>query len=133
LEYALSLTKLLLAWTCVFIVVLCLWFFGLLNVLGSEFDILIRGFSAIALVLCGVFVGILVSQKQVRVRAVLFSFLLFALGFLAAPFVGIGVLMLFENFGFDIPAIFGVCVTVYLLLYVVLGFWLRKKGVLKLQ
>ncbi len=128
-----SLTKLLLAWTCVFIVVLCLWFFGLLNVLGSEFDILIRGFSAIALVLCGVFVGILVSQKQVRVRAVLFSFLLFALGFLAAPFVGIGVLMLFENFGFDIPAIFGVCVTVYLLLYVVLGFWLRKKGVLKLQ
>lgn len=128
-----SLTKLLLAWTCVFIVVLCLWFFRLLNVLGSEFDILVRGFLAIALVLCGVFVGILVSQKQVRVRAVLFSFLLFALGFLAAPFVGIGVLMLFENFGFDIPAIFGVCVTVYLLLYVVLGFWLRKKGVLKLQ
>ena len=128
-----SLTKLLLAWTCVFIVVLCLWFFRLLNVLGSEFDILIRGFSAIALVLCGVFVGIFVSQKQVRVRAVLFSFLLFALGFLAAPFVGIGVLMLFENFGFDIPAIFGVCVAVYLLLYVVLGFWLRKKGVLKLQ
>jgi hypothetical protein len=75
----------------------------------------------------------LVSQKQVRVRAVLFSFLFFALGFLAAPFVGIGVLMLFENFGFDIPAIFGVCVAVYLLLYVVLGFWLRKKGVLKLQ
>lgn len=128
-----SLTKLLLAWTCVFIVVLCLWFFRLLNVLGSEFDILIRWFSAIALVLCGVFVGIFVSQKQVRVRAVLFSLLFFALGFLAAPFVGIGVLILFENFGFDIPAIFGVCVAVYLLLYVVLGFWLRKKGVLKLQ
>jgi hypothetical protein len=57
---------------------------------------------------------------------------LFALGFLAAPFVGIAVLMLFEDFGFDIPAIFGVSITVYLLFYVGLGFWFKKKGVLKL-
>jgi hypothetical protein len=64
---------------------------------------------------------------------VLFRFLLFALGFLAAPFVGIAVLMLFEDFGFDIPAIFGVSVTVYLLFYVGLGFWFRKRGVLKLR
>jgi len=52
---------------------------------------------------------------------------------LAAPFVGIAVLMLFEDFGFDIPALFGVSITVYLLFYVGLGFWFKKKGVLKLR
>jgi hypothetical protein len=53
------------------------------------------------------------------------------LGFFAAPFVGIGVLMLFENFGFDMPVIFGVSITAYLLLYMGLWFWLRKKGIFK--
>ncbi len=126
-----SLTKLLWAWTCVFVAALSLWLLRQLDVLGNEFDILIRWVSAIGLILCGVFVGVLVSQKQVRVRAVLFHSLLFALGFLAAPFVGIGVLMLVESLGFDIPAIFGVSITVYLLFYVGLWFWLRKKGILK--
>jgi hypothetical protein len=54
---------------------------------------------------------------------------LFALGFLAAPFAGIGVLMLFENLGLDNPLIFGVSVTAYLFLYVELWFWLKKKRV----
>jgi hypothetical protein len=133
LENTLSLTKLFWTWTYVFIFVLSLWFLRLLNALGSEFDILIRWVSAISLVLCGVFAGVLISQKRIRVRTVLFRFLLFALGFLAAPFVGIAVLMLFEDFGFDVPAIFGVSVTIYLLFYVGLGFWFRKKGVLKLR
>jgi hypothetical protein len=56
---------------------------------------------------------------------------LFALGFLGAPFVGIGVLKLFENLGFDIPVVFGVSITAYLLLYMGLWFWLRKRGIFK--
>jgi hypothetical protein len=39
--------------------------------------------------------------------------------------------MLFEDFGFDIPAIFGVSVTAYLFLYMGLWFWLKKKGIFK--
>jgi hypothetical protein len=101
------------------------------NVLGSEFDILIPWFSAISLILFGVFVGVLIVQKQVRIRAVLLPSSLFVLGFFAAPFVGIGVLMLSENLGFDMPWIFGVSVTAYLLLYMGLWFRLKKKGIFK--
>lgn len=118
--------------------VLSLWFLRLLNVLGSGADILIRWVSAIGLILCGVFVGLFISQKQIRVRPMLVvQLLLFTLGFLAAPLVGIGVLMLVENLRFDIPAILGVSVgasvTVYLLLYMGLVFWLKKKGILRLR
>jgi hypothetical protein len=133
LENTLSSTKLLWAWTCVFIVVLSLWFLRLLNILGSSTDILTQWISAISLVLCGVFVGVFISEKKIRVQAMLVIHLfLFALGFLVAPFVGIAVLMVIENFGFDTPAMFGVSVTVYLLAYMGLGFWLKKKGILKL-
>jgi hypothetical protein len=126
-----NLTKLL--WICTFAFMVCLSLLLLIlsNVLGSEFDILIRWVSAISLILLGVFVGALISQKQIRVRAVLLPSLLFVLGFFAAPFVGIGVLMLFENLGFDNPAIFGVSITAYLFLYMGLWFWLKKKGIFK--
>jgi hypothetical protein len=134
LENTLSLTKLLWAWICVFIVVFSLWFLRLLNVLGSSADILMQWISAISLILCGVFVGVFISEKKIRVQVMLvIHLLLFALGFLAAPFVGIAVLMVIENLGFDTPAMFGVSVTVYLLLYIGLGFWLKKKGILKLR
>jgi hypothetical protein len=118
--------------------VLSLWFLRLLNVLGSGADILIRWVSAIGLILCGVFVGLFISQKQIRVRPMLVvQLLLFTLGFLATPLVGIGVLMLVENLRFDIPALLGVSVgvsvTVYLLLYMGLVFWLKKKGTLRLR
>jgi hypothetical protein len=58
---------------------------------------------------------------------------LFVLGFLAAPFVGIGVLMFAENLGFDNPLIFGVGITAYLFFYMGLWFWLKKKGIFKLK
>jgi hypothetical protein len=133
LENTLSLTKLLWAWTCVFIILLSLWFLRLLNILGSSTDILTQWISAISLVLCGVFVGVFIPEKKIRVQAMLVIHLfLFALGFLVGPFVGIVVLMVIENFGFDTPAIFGASVTVYLLAYMGLGFWLKKKGTLKL-
>ena len=129
LANTMSLTKLL--WTCTFafMVYLSLLLLRLSNVLGSEFDILIRLVSAISLILLGVFAGALISQKQIRVRAVLLPALLFALGFLVAPFVGIGVLMLFENLGFNLPAIFGVSITAYLLLYMGLWFYLKKRSI----
>lgn len=124
-----SLIKLLWLWAFAFMVYLSLLLLRLSNFLGSEFDILIRWVSVISLILLGVFVGAFISQKQIRVRAVLLPSLLFALGFLVAPFVGIGVLMLFENLGFDIPAIFGVSITAYLLLYMGLCFDLKKRGI----
>ncbi|MGA2574099.1 MAG: winged helix-turn-helix domain-containing protein [Candidatus Methanomethylicaceae archaeon] len=125
------LTKLMLTCAFIFLFSLSLLLLRLSNVLGSEADILIQWLSVISLILLGVFVGTLISQKQIRVRTMLVPTVLFVLGFIAAPFVGIGVLMLFEHFGFDMPAIFGVSIAVYLLLYMGLWFWLRKKGILK--
>jgi len=92
-----------------------------------------QSISALGLILCGVFVGVFISEKKIRVQAMMVIHLfLFAIGFLVAPFVGIAVLMAIENLGFDTPAIFGVSVSAYLLLYMGLGFWLKKKGILKL-
>ncbi len=133
LANTMNLTKLL--WMCAFAFMVCLslLLLRLSNVLGSEFDILTRLVSAISLILIGVLVGVLISQKQIRVRALLLPSLLFVLGFFAAPFVGIGVLMLFENLGFDNPAMFGVSITAYLFLYMGLWFWLKKRGIFKRQ
>lgn len=129
-----SLTRLLCASACAFAVFLSLQLFRLLNIIGSEADILIRWISAISLILLGVFIGALISQKKIRIRAVIVPFLLFALGFLAAPFVGIAVLMLIENSAFAggiKPVMFGASIAIYLLLYMGLWFWLKKKGILR--
>ena len=128
-----NLTKLLWICTLAFLISLSLLLLRLSNVLGSEIDTLTQWFSAISLILLGVFVGTLLSQKQIQIRAQLLPTVLFAFGFFAAPFVGIGALMLFENFGYNMPAIFGVSIVVYLLLYMGLWFWLRKNGILKRQ
>jgi hypothetical protein len=109
-----------------------LCFLRLFHVLGSEADILIRWVSTVSLILCGVFIGVFVSEKQIRVRGMLVPFLLFALGFFAAPFVGVGALMLVETFNLSTgiePMIFGGSIVVYLLLYMGLWFWLKKKGI----
>jgi len=124
-----SLIRLLWLWTFAFMVYLSLLLLRVSDFLGSEFDILIRWVSVINLILLGVFVGAFISQKQIRVRAMLLPFLLFAVGFFVAPFVGIGVLMLTENLGFNIPWIFGVIIAAYLLLYVGLWFYLKKRGI----
>jgi hypothetical protein len=65
----------------------------------------------------------------------LIPFLLFALGFLAAPLVAAGLLILVEN-ALSIrltPPIFGISITVYLLLYMGLWFWLKKKGIVRFK
>jgi len=65
----------------------------------------------------------------------LVSLLLFVAGFFAAPFVGVGVLMVVSMFPFSRgiePIVFGGSITGYLLLYLGLVYWLRKKGFLKI-
>jgi len=124
--------KSLWAFVCAFTVFLLLWFLRLFHVLGSEADVLIRWVSTVSLILCGVFIGVFISEKQIRVRRILVTFLLFTAGFFAAPFVGVGVLMLVEMFNLSRgiePIIFGGSVVVYLLLYMGLWFWLKKKGI----
>jgi len=128
-----SLRKVLWVSVCVFEVLILLWVLRLFNVLGSEYDILIRWVSTISLILLGVFIGVLISEKRVQVRGMI-TFLIFAAGFFAAPFVGVGILMVVTRFPFSRgiePIIFGGSITGYLLLYMILWFWLKKKGIFK--
>jgi len=52
---------------CAFAVFLLLWFLRLFNVLGSEYNILIGWMTTISLILLGVFIGTLISEKKIRV------------------------------------------------------------------
>lgn len=120
---------------CVFVIGFTVFLFSfrslrLLDVLGSEYDIVIRWVSTISLILCGVFIGLLISDRRIQTRWKFVPILLFIAGFFAAPFVGVGVLMLLEVFSFSRgiePVIFGGSVVVYLLLYMGLWFWIKKK------
>ena len=126
-----SLRKALLVSVCVFEILILLWVLRLFNVLGSEYDILIRWVSTISLILLGVFTGVLISEERIQVRGMMAFLLIFAAGFFAAPFVGVGILMVVTRFplsrGVE-PIIFGGSITGYLLLYMGLWFWLKKKG-----
>jgi len=127
-----SLRKALWIFVCAFTVSLFLCFLRLFHVLGSEADILIKWVSTVSLILCGVFVGIFISEKQIQVQGMLVPFLLFAVGLFAAPLVGVGILMLVETFNLSRgiePIIIGGSVVFYLLLYMGLWFWLKKKGI----
>jgi hypothetical protein len=75
------------------------------------------------------------SEKKIQIRPTIPFFIIFTAGFFAAPFVAVGVLMLAANFAFSRgiePLIFGGSITGYLLLYMILWFWLKKKGVVQL-
>jgi len=114
--------------------VFILSFLRLFDILGSEYDLLIRWVSAISLLLCGILVGMSISEKKIQVRGMLVSLLLFLVGFFAAPFVGVGVLMVASMFPFSRgiePIIFGGSVMGYLLLYTGLWYWLNKRGIFK--
>lgn len=131
-----SLIKLFWAFACAFMVFLSLCFLRLFHVLGSEIDILVGFVSAVSLILCGVFIEVFILEKQIRVRGMLVPFLLFAVGFFAAPFVGVGILMLFEMFNLSRgiePIMVGGSIVVYLLLYIGLCFRLKKKGIFKFE
>lgn len=122
-----SLTKSLWVSVSVFVVSLLLRGLSLLNVLGSEFDIVISWVSAMSLILFSVFIGMLISEKKIRVRGSLIP-LLFVGGFFVAPFFGVGMLFLADTFSFSggiQPVVFGGSITGYLLLY--MGLWFRLK------
>jgi hypothetical protein len=125
-----SLRGALWASTCALLLSISLWFLRLFNILGSEYDLLIRFVSAIGLITLGIFMGILVSEKKIQTRPMIIPFILFAAGFFAAPFVAVGILMLASNFssskGIE-PLIFGGSVIGYLSLYMLFWFWFNKK------
>ena len=111
-----------------FVVFLLLWFLRLFHVLGSEADILIRWVSTVSLILCGVLIGLLISEKKVQVKGMLASLILVTVGFFSAPFVGIAVLVTFPFSRGNETIVFGGSIVVFLLLYIGLLLWLRKRG-----
>src|SRR3989304_5115820 len=130
-----SLRKALWASMCAFVTLVLLQILRTLNLLASEYDILISWISTISLILIGVFIGVLISEKRIQVRWRMIIFLLvFAAGFFAAPLVGVGILMVADKFPFSRGIegiIFGGSITIYLLLYMLLWFWLKKKNIFK--
>jgi len=130
-----NLTKMLWASVCALWILILLWFLRQFNILGSQHDILINWVSTIGLILLGAFIGILVSQKRIKVRPIIPFLIVFTAGFFATPFVAVGILMLATNFPFSRgiePLIFGGSITGYLLLYLLFWLWLKKKGIVKI-
>jgi len=78
------------AWLILVVVVVSILFhsFRLLNVIGNEYELLTRWISTISLVVTGVLVGILISEKKIPVKTALTDFGLVALTFLLIPLVG---------------------------------------------
>ena len=75
------------------------------------------------------------NLKKADVSRLVTFFLVFALGFMFAPFVGVGMLMILELLPFNSgneSIVFGGSIVVYLLLYMGLWFWLKEKGRIKL-
>ncbi|MGB9714753.1 MAG: hypothetical protein ACPLZC_07255 [Candidatus Bathyarchaeales archaeon] len=125
-----SLRGALWASTCALLLLMLLWFLRLFNILGSEYEILTRWISAIGLIILGMFIGILASERKIQIKTMIIPFILFALGFCFAPFVAVGILMLTSNFPFSRgiePLIVGGSIIGYLSLYMLFWFWLNKK------
>ena len=70
-----------------FIVVMLLYFLRLFNLIGSEYDLLVRWVSTISLMLTGVFVGILISEKRIPAKTALINLLLVIFGLALIPIV----------------------------------------------
>jgi hypothetical protein len=124
------------AWVAVitFLVLMLLQFARLFNVIGSEYDLLIRWISTISLVLIGVFVGILISKKKIPISDALISLVLTIFGFLLIPTVIVVAAPIVNTFPLTLEAkvaITGILSTGVLFLYMGFLFWLRKKGILK--
>ena len=120
---------------CAFAVYMLLWFLRLFNVVGSEADILIRWVSTVSLILLGVFIGIAISERRIRVRGMLASLLLVAVGFVTTPVCAGMFATLVSKFPFDRRMgliVVGVATVSYFGLYMAFLFWLKKKGVLHL-
>jgi len=130
-----SLRKALWAFVCVGTVFLSLWFLRFFNVLGSEFDILVRWTSIVGFVLFGVAVGIAISKKVIRVRGMLAAIFLVTVGFIFTPFIaGLSWCVVVDTFPFAMKIkliIVWVLTVGYLGGYMGFLFWLKKKGIFK--
>lgn len=129
-----SLRNVLGAFVCFSAIFLSLEFLRLFNILGSECDLLIRWISPIGVFLFGMAIGIGISEKKIRVRGVVASLLLFAVGFITAPLLSVGMLMLLEPLPFsrgNEGVIFGGSIVLYLLLYMGFFVWLRRRGIIE--
>jgi len=71
----------------IFIVFTLLYLFRLSNVIGSEYDLLIRWVSTISLMITGVFVGILISEKKIPAKTALINLVLVIFGLALIPIV----------------------------------------------
>lgn len=70
-----------------FIIYMVLQLISLFNFVGNEYDILVQWISVISLVLMGVFVGILVSEKKIPAKTALVNLLLVLVGLTLIPIV----------------------------------------------
>jgi hypothetical protein len=70
-----------------FIVVMLLYFLRLLNLIGNEYDLLVRWVSTISLMLTGVCVGILISEKRIPAKTALINLTVVIFGLALIPIV----------------------------------------------
>jgi len=70
-----------------FIFFILLYFLRLFNLIGSEYDLLVRWVSTISLMLTGVFVGILISEKRIPAKTALINLLVVIFGLALIPIV----------------------------------------------
>lgn len=113
-----------------FMVFIVLRLLNLFNFIGSEYDLLIQWVSTISLVLTGILVGILVSEKKIPAKSALINLLLVLFGLALIPIVT-GISATFLNI-FPLAMETKVIVTFILsvscgLLYMVLFIWYRKR------
>jgi hypothetical protein len=108
-----------------------LYLFRLLNVIGSEYELLIRWISTISLMITGVLVGILISEKRIPAKTALIDLVLVIFGLALIPIVT-GVSATILN-SFPLTMETKLIVTFILsvscgLLYMGVYFWYRKRS-----
>jgi hypothetical protein len=84
---SLQLKKAAFAASVFFVIYLVLLMLSLLGFIGAEYDILVRWVSVISLVLMGVFVGMLISEKKIPVKTALVNLLVVLVGLALVPIV----------------------------------------------
>lgn len=70
-----------------FVIYLVLLMLSLLGFIGAEYDILVRWVSVISLVLTGIFMGMLISEKKIPVKTALVNLLVVLVGLALVPIV----------------------------------------------
>jgi hypothetical protein len=77
--------KIIFAVSISFVVFMFLNFLRLFNLIGNEFELLIRWVSTISLLLTGILVGILILDKKINVKTALINLVLVIIGLVLIP------------------------------------------------